>query len=93
MNEWGYVGVLAIVLLVSELAGLIAARHDREKAMAELRKACAEFRNKARKGRPKMNICPECNRFLGDAGHHPQCSKRGLSPVPQGDTPLTTISA
>jgi hypothetical protein len=28
-----------------------------------------------------MNTCPECNRFLGDAGHRPQCSKRGLSPV------------
>lgn len=28
-----------------------------------------------------MSTCPECNRFLGNAGHHPQCSKRGLSPV------------
>ena len=29
-----------------------------------------------------MNTCPECNRFLGDAGHARTCSKRGLSPVP-----------
>ena len=28
-----------------------------------------------------MNTCPECNRFLGDAGHASTCSKRGLSPV------------
>ena len=28
-----------------------------------------------------MNTCPECNRFLGDAGHARTCSKRGLSPV------------
>ena len=28
-----------------------------------------------------MNTCPECNRFLGNAGHASTCSKRGLSPV------------
>jgi len=28
-----------------------------------------------------MNTCPECNRFLGDAGHASTCSKRGLPPV------------
>ena len=28
-----------------------------------------------------MNTCPECNRFLGSAGHREGCSKSGLSPV------------
>jgi hypothetical protein len=28
-----------------------------------------------------MNKCPECNRFLGSAGHREGCSKSGLSPV------------
>ena len=37
-----------------------------------------------------MSTCPECNRFLGDAGHASTCSKRGLSPV--ASDPLLDVS-
>ena len=32
------------------------------------------------------------NRFLGDAGHHPQCSKRGLDPVRSESSLAETIT-
>lgn len=32
-----------------------------------------------------MNPCPECNRYLGSAGHREGCSKSGLSPVRSDD--------
>jgi len=32
-----------------------------------------------------MSTCPECNTFLGSAGHREGCSNTGLSPVPSND--------
>ena len=40
-----------------------------------------------------MNTCPECNRFLGAAGHREGCSKSGLSPVASNPSLADALTA